>query len=573
MRVPENEKDLIPFAKELIDQCRVSAGNRAAYYRVLNQIAETGRYDGRKALINLLNVHLTRTAAHLFSPVELRFTIDFERKYPKRIYEMAAVVSEVLTRQWDRNSVDNLFARGVYESLKYGACILKQWAQAEGENQVANYYAKLVMPWQFGVYNESENNINAQIALCETTSMTMPEVWRRIWHLPKSEKLFERIKAHARKGIAATEPQSYFHSILSSSTLNTGTQAQSCPRPGGIVGLNESDYSLMGPVVSAPTVNVHEVWVQNELDYVTILMVEPDVVIAPLYARSNLLIKNSRLQPYRLIQANEVTNWFWGRSELVDLIEPQGLLAVWADDLRRLFSLQIDKILAFIGEPGLTDERYGQFREAGFLGLDQTAKVQDLTPAMPPDMIGMLKFLIDTTNWLGGFPDIMQGKGEAGVRAGSHANTLLKTASPRLRDQALLIERCCAVAADLTLTIREAKDPDFWWTKADEPFKDIEATRFLLTDLPDDWRVVVDSHSSSPIFADENVQLVMASHKLGIVDGEYVINNIPLPNKEAAKTSLREREAQKAAMMQRMLQEFPELGEKIAAKQLTGSKR
>lgn len=574
MLVPSDEKSLIPFANELIEQCRVSVGMRSAYCRLMNSIAETGKYDGTKSTINLLNMILQRSAAHLFSPVELRFTLDFERKYPKRIYEQAAVVSEVLTRQWDRNNTDNLFARGVFESLKYGACILKQWVQTEGDEQKPNYYEKLVMPWQFGVYNESENNINMQAALCETTTMTLPEIWRRIWHLPNAKKLFERIKTHAMKGTAVSDPQSFFHQVLSTSTLNTGVQGMTRPLPGGIVQLNnDPNYSIMGPVVAADVVTVHELWVQDESDYTTILMVEPDVLIAPLYKKANLLIAGSKLQPYRLIQANEVTNWFWGRSELVDLIEPQALLSTWTDDMRRMFSLQIDKVLGFVGEPGLTDERYGQFRAAGFIGLEMNTKIEDLTPKMPPDMIAMLKFLIDIVNSIAGYPDIMQGKGESGVRAGSHAATLMKTASPRLRDQALLIERQCAQCADLTLSIREAKDPEFWWTKADEPIKDIEATKFLLTDLPADWRVTVDSHSSSPIFSDENTQLVAAALKMGVVDPPYFIDNTPLPHKEAAKTSYREREANKAKQMQQLLQEFPELGEKLAAKQLTGSKR
>ena len=41
---------------------------------------------------------------------------------------------------------------------------------------------------------------------------------------------------------------------------------------------------------------------------------------------------------------------------------------------------------------------------------------------------------------------------------------------------------------------------------------------FMLSDLPEDWRITVDSHSSSPIFQDENTQLVFAAHKDGTVD-------------------------------------------------------
>ncbi len=489
-------------------------------------------------------------------------------------------MSEVLTRQWDRNGTDLLFGRGVFESLKYGAAILKQFVQTEGEDERAAYYSKLVMPWQFGVYNEAENNINMQTALCETQVLTLPEVWRRIYFFPNAAKLFERIKTHSRKGDAVSEPTSFFHQVLSTSQLNTGVQGMTNPVPGGIVALNnDPNYSIMGPQVAADVVLMHELWVQDEKDYTTILMIEPDVIVSPpivnrkLAKRTNLLIQGSCLQPYRLIQANEVTNWFWGRSELVDLIEPQVLLSVFADDFKRLFGLQVDRILGFVGDSGITEERYAQMRGAGFFGLEANTKIEDLTPKIPPEMMPMLKFLIEIINTIGGFPEIMQGKGESGVRAGAHANTLLKTGSPTLRDRSLLVERQCADAADLSLSIREAKDSGFWWTKADEPIKDVEETKFLLSELPSDWRVIVDSHSSSPIFADSNEQLVAASYKMGVTDGEYFIDNTPLPNKESAKTSLRTREEKKSAQMKEMMQKFPEAAEKIAVKQMTGGRR
>ena len=188
--VPSNKRELLDFALGLIQDCRVSVGARAAYCRMLNLLAETGRYDNTKALINLLNNHLTRTADHLFSPVELKFSIDFGRPKPKVEYARAQVVAKELTRTWDRNNTDMTFGRGVYESLKYGAAILKQWVQTEGEDNHPVYYDKLIMPWQFGVYREDENRIDRQEALCETTLLTMPEVWQRIWHLPNAEKLF-----------------------------------------------------------------------------------------------------------------------------------------------------------------------------------------------------------------------------------------------------------------------------------------------------------------------------------------------------------------------------------------------
>ena len=583
--IPTNEKRLVQQVGEWVEQCQVSTASRAAFYRLLNSIAETGRYDGQKSLINTLNKQLERVAANLYSPTSLKFSIDFEHPHPPNIYAQGKEAGKVLTRQWDRTNTDMLFGRGVFEALKYGAALLKQWPSIDGEGEQEHpvYNHKLVMPWNFGVYREDENDIDKQEILCETTSLTLAEVWQRIYKFPDRESLYRRIKSNAQSGgkTNAADPTNFFHQVLSTSQLNTGVTSGTLP--GGLVQIaNDPNFAIMGPIVAADMVRMHELWIKDENDYTTIQFIEPDILIAPHTMRSgndyvvtkkqNLLIHGSRMQPYRLIQPNETTNWFWGKSELVDLIEPQMLLATWCDDARRLFGLQVDKILAFSGDNTVTDERYDQFRVAGYIGLGQGTLVNDLTPEIPSQLLPMLKWLLETINWLGNFPPVMQGQGESGVRAGAHADTLVKTASPTLRDRSLLVERQCAQSADLTLAMMEAKDSKFYYTKADKP-TDVDETKFLLSQLPDDWRVTVDSHSSSPIFLDENTQLVFAAFKSGIVDGEYVIDNTPLPDKEAAKVSYRRHQQAQQTQIQELLKTNPELGQKLLEKQLVGKGR
>ena len=70
-----------------------------------------------------------------------------------------------------------------------------------------------------------------------------------------------------------------------------------------------------------------------------------------------------------MIQPNPVSNWFWGRRELVDLIEPQRRAGAWVDDYKRLIGLQIDKLIAFKGDNTVLDERYAQFRVSGYMNL------------------------------------------------------------------------------------------------------------------------------------------------------------------------------------------------------------
>ena len=567
--IPTDTRELVYFANELIETCRVSQGNRAAYYRLLNQVAETGRPDGSKALINMMNSHLERTASHLFSPVELKFSYDFDNDYEGSVIKRGQVAAKHLTRAWEKNAIGTLFGQGVYEGLKYGASIMKQWPRAEGpeDKQRITYEQKLVRPWNFGVYRESESDIDKQEALCETSFLTGPEVWQRIWRFPNSNKLYQDIMVHASKGQSNDSgPDSFFHQVLSTSQISTGVQGATRPLPGGIVQLgNDPNYPTITPTDGAPTVKFHELWVKGEDDWKTIQIVEPDILITR-FKLSNLLGIDG-IHPYKLIQPNPMIDWFWGRSELIDLMEPQGFFAMLCDDLKRLIGLQIDKILAFKGDNTITDEAYGQFRMAGYMNLGQGGGVEDLTPKFPSELMPILKYLQEQINTLGNFPEVMQGKGESGVRAGAHADTLLKTASSVHRDSALLLEHQCASCADLTMTMMEAKEDRKFWT---DP-KDMEGTGFMLTDLPEDWRVTVDSHSSSPIFADEATQLLFQMRKTGDIDGEFLIDHTQVPDKETAKAALKERKAEGAKMQKELFGQLsPEGKDKAIEKMLGG---
>jgi hypothetical protein len=567
--IPTGQRELVSFANELIETCRVSAANRAAYYRLLNQVAETGRPDGSKALINMMNSHLERTASHLFSPVELKFSYDFDNDYEAKEIKRGQIAAKHLTRTWEKNMIGTLFGQGVYEGLKYGASIMKQWPwmSGSGDKERVNYEQKLVRPWNFGVYRESEADIDKQEAMCETSFLTGPEVWQRIWRLPKAEQLYQQIMVHASMGQSNNSgPDSFFHHVLSTSQISTGVQGATRPLPGGIVQLgNDPNYPTITPTDGAPTVKFHELWIKGEDDYKTIQIVEPDILITR-FKLSNLLgIDN--IHPYKLIQPNPMIDWFWGRSELIDLLEPQGFFAMLCDDLKRLIGVQIDKILAFKGDNTITDENYGQSRMAGYFNLGQGGGVEDLTPKFPSELLPILKYLQEQINTLGNFPDVMQGKGESGVRAGAHADTLLKTASSVHRDTALLLEHQCASCADLTMTLMEAKEDRKFWT---DP-KDMEGTGFMLTDLPEDWRVTVDSHSSSPIFADEATQLLFQMRKTGDIDGEFLIDHTQVPDKETAKASLKERKEAGQKMQKELFGQLsPEGKDKAIEKMLGG---
>ena len=413
--------------------------------------------------------------------------------------------------------------------------------------------ARLIPPWRFGVYREDIEDIELQEALNETGLMTMEEVWRRISHLPDAEKLYVRIREHASPDTQGVDlANNFFHNVLSTSVLNTDLDSAR-QQPGGVVQVTgASPSSMVPPVLKTLLAPYHELWVVDDdmQDWTTVLLIEPDVIVSPYFKRANQFVK--RKQPFSLIRPNMTPGYFWGRPEILDLMDGQGLLSQWLVQLRRLTDMQIDKLLAFSGE-NITDEQYQEFRNGGYINLGQGGSVNDLTPQIPEALFRSIEFVKRSMDEISGFANILSGQGEAGVRAGNHAETLVRTASPPLRDRALLVERQCAVAADKSLDLLAEKEGDAYVT--------VDGGSFLLYDLPDDHRVVVDSHSSAPIFADNHESLVAFGVKSQFIDGASAIELLPYPKKKLLLARYREAQAKKAEFVR----EHPEV--------LTGGKK
>jgi len=81
----------------------------------------------------------------------------------------------------------------------------------------------------------------------------------------------------------------------------------------------------------------------------------------------------------------------------------------------------------------------------------------------------------------------------------------------------------------------------------------------MINDLPRDWRVSVDSHSSSPIFMDDHTQLIFALVQRGIVTKHAAIDLLPVPHKDKLHIELREEEKKTAALIQQHPELLPKL--------------
>jgi hypothetical protein len=561
--LPQDEKRFTDKVLEVLDQCRHSCATRASYARQHKIWRETGSPDGATAIFNRLDYHILRVAGFLFSPNGLRFAFDYENRYPADVYQQSAAAGLALTKRFTkpRRASDMTpamaFELGVKESLTYGAAILKTLQEKHGATQ------RLIMPWQMGVYREDMLGFEAQEAVSETNFVTKYDFWRRVSQKPGGMEIYKRAVANARSRNSEVDG-AYAQGITLSGTSPAVLTQAGAPQSGGFMNMAGAP-AAMSPEVADDLIELHELWIRNDVtgDWTTVQIAEPDIILTSKLRNENFFVPERH--PYTLIQPNQQSGYFWGKTEMQQLFKLQWLLRDRAEDVKKLMGLQFDRLLGFIGQSGMTDTMYDQSRQAGFFSMESGGDIKDLTPQVPENAWQEFDLYFKLFDDLSGFKPIMTGEGDAGVRSGNQAQTLLKTASPQMRDKALLVEFQCAAAAQNLYECMAAKESQVYWVDPDN-----EESTFLLSQLPPDRTVTVDSHSSSPIYEDEHMQLAAFALKGGVIDGEQfvdMVNGFPQP--ELTKQKIKQR----AEAQQKQIQQLAATDPQAAMKLIQGGKK
>jgi hypothetical protein len=458
----------------------------------------------------------------------------------------AEIAARWLTREFSGDGLDMLFANGgVDYSLKYGASVIKCGWGHHG------MMARVIPHWQFGVYVESQTDLDMQEAMCETTYMTPEELWRRIMHRSDAKAIYDRACNHAKRGAQEDVRPSGLHNVLPPAQIGTGETADQSSTGGGIVDVASTPMMpVLAPEIAASLIEAHEVWVVNEEtgDYTTIEVVEPDIIIEPRSLRRNRFFPHAH--PYELVVINPQIGYIWGRSEVSDLVPLQRLLSARLLDVKHLMSLQYSRVRAFLGFSSSNDETYDQMNQRGWIAQEMPgAKVDDITPPMPKDWVAEIEMIGKMFDELAGFDNVMSGRGGDGIRSGNHFQGAVRMSSPRLRDRALRAERAYARFGEKMLWLAAAKDASAHWL---DPADIAGKTDFVLSQLHDDARVIVDSHSSSPIYEEDHANLAAFGIKIGALDSADAIDMLPFPRRDTLRDKLEMRQKKREEELKRL---------------------
>jgi hypothetical protein len=583
MLLPKDSKELLDRALELKEQCFASQQQRVQAYQIWKNYLLTGSADpGAPSLWNKLGAHADRLHSSLFSPAECRFMIEFGQRADRAWHKRQLALSRHLSKEFHASDVDLAFGEAVFWSLPYGAAFTKLgvktalqttpeadtteqrswWRRGKrrptnGKGLVVDEQRQVfdsfdpyvVMPHSMGVLNEAVNGLDRQECIAQRIPITRFELARRLRYHPDGLEIMERV-SQSMNTRTSDETDGYAQQVIIGGVAPIALNATST----GTSSTNPFMYgpaATLSPKVLANIVWLNELWIIDDErgDYTTIQYVEPDVLIEGGLIRRNIFVPGHH--PYTLVQPNEMNGYFWGRSEFADLFNLQNQISDRLADIMRIESLQAAPPHAAMGFTGDVSAMKTALRSRNGLMVSDmpSGKFESLAPEMPKDAYQNLQQLEKMFDELAGFPPIMMGQGEEGVRAGTHAQSLGRNASARIRDRALNVERQAGSQGTLCFDVMAAKDPTAYGLE--ENAEDA----FILADVPADHGVTVDSHSSSPAFTEDSKNLAFQLNRAGAVTPKGLLLMTNPPMVDQLLTMLDEKEQKEA----QLIAQHPEL--------------
>jgi hypothetical protein len=456
-------------------------------------------------------------------------------------HEMSKIASHVLNYEFHRCNINQTVSQGIDWALVKGCTLVNILWERTG---LSPY---LWQPEMCGVLREDVNDLQRQEAFVTTSYISFDQFLQRIKDHPEEEKMIKKVKQMARREQPGEQMNNDFYHQIIIGGINTPQQTNNQKASAQIFGM---PVPKLDPKVMSNLLVCHTLWVQDDdrEDWTTIQMIEPGIVIEGKLQRRNLSgVKGET--GFMKICPNEVDGYFWGNSEFTVLKPLQDMVNVRVGDINRILKRRAQPSKVALGMQGDADQIRNAINQPDGLFVDSGpgGRIETIQPDSPTDAFDSLKSTVGMFYEVAGTAPIMRGQGESGVRSGVHAETLVKTGSPRLRDRALAVERQCSDVGDFCLKMLQSKEARaFVTSKGDE---------FLLSQLPEDVKVTVDSHTSSPAFSDDNRQLAFMLAKAQAIDAESLIEMTHPPMQD----ELIHRAREKKEMEAKLVQDHPEL--------------
>jgi len=518
MKIPTEAAAREEFYLDIAQKCMVSREERRADYATQRAYYLFGAGpEEPPAYFNKIHPHLDQLTSFLYSAETTRFSINIGASVNTMEHRKIPALTEALNDEWLNSNADQVFMSALNWSLVYNTSFIKLVMN----NGITPY---MIEPSAMGVLREDTPYTDRQEAIIQTYYVTKSELYARLYSHPKREEIVKRVTP-VYKESESDIPDA----------VNRIVMSQTNPTIYGNVNMDLYGMNRYKARVAEETIEMRELWLWNDdtADYQVVTMAEPNVVI---YDRpgSSLFLKGEC--PFIQVCPNPQYDYFWGLSEVQQLMMLQQLRNMRMTEILDLLSKQVNPPIALSGFTGILDEKnFALNRAGGLLATDMpNARVDKLSPDIPGDLFEVIHEIDNMFAEVSGITSVLSGRGESGVRSQGHASQLARLGSSRAKKRALIVEDSLEKVATLYLKLMQAYDPTH--------FTDTEGLSFIAEQFTKDYVVKVDAHSNSPIFTEDQKQLAFNLFKAGAIDKEDLLDLTDVPMKQLLKDKLKKRE-------------------------------
>lgn len=534
-----------------IDKCASSREARRAAYATRRLWMMRGTDSaGPAARFNRLKAHLKTLTSYLYAPEGTRFAVKVPAADRREYMDHLGMARDAFVDIWRDSGTDVVFEQFVTWALVNSMSIAKVLPDP-AFHAVPSY----VFPGDFGVLREDVPGLDRQEVFCHWYHLTMGEV----------ATLVDPIEAEKRAEILSWAEQNASPEAAGSGMLPSMLQQVIITNTTGDFfgssqrgSLDIGTFGIDVPDVKEPLVECCEVWERRDFktkegtkyqDYwvTTVIgnwpIIERRNPVLP-YIDQPLGPSLQAENPFVTITPNPLLDYFWGSSELLPLIPLQQWREERMSQIDKIFALGLEPSIFFSGF-AITDEKVSAMRKpGGYLATPQPgAKMEVLKPELPAEAFQILTQIDQMFADQSGMQGILEGKEQAGVRAGNQLGAMAGIAAGgRIRDQALIVEDALEVLATRMFHLVQRAD--------DTAYPLPDGKHFLLAQLPQPVTVRVSAHSASPVYAEQVLAKAQLLRQANAIDLPTFVDLVDPPHRQDLVDRARDLEKNQADQAQ-----------------------
>jgi hypothetical protein len=518
MKIPKESLARDQFFSETIQKCLATCDDREREYGVLRNFYLFGAGpDEDEAPFNKIYPSIDLLVSFLFAAETTRFSTHFPADESDHEYDKLEVFDRAVNDEWLNSNADMVFSMALTWSLVHNSSFVKLVVRG---NQLNPF---VVDAANIGVLREDVAFLDRQEAIVHKFYTTKAQLRRDLELHPQREAIIGKLQESRS---APQQPASGLDRVITSAVSPNMVGNAVTPI------LPRNQYI---PKVDEDVVEMFELWVwdDEERDYRVVTRSENDITV---YDRPNFWLPGEH--PFVQVCPSPIPGYLWGRSEVAGLISLQRLRNHRMNQVMELLDKQAKPPKAVIGMGGLAEEKLYALNVAGGIAnsTEPMGKVEEFAPKMPEDLFREIHEIDQMFAEMTGLQNILQGKGESGVRSGRQTSELARLSSARIRKRALTIEDSLERMATLYGKFLRK------YRKAD--YVDSKGVPFLANQFPEEFVVKVDAHSNSPIFVEDQKSMASELLEAAAIDRESYLDMMDPPGKELLKRKLKVIEAE-----------------------------